>query len=83
MGWVKANDYIFKADEVIAVGPLEPLPIEAPSGGVEPDIQTRSRSVGTGHPDAVQVSQVLLRPKPRSLPVISIGLRGRSHRCRP
>jgi hypothetical protein len=40
MGWIKANDYIFKQDEVIAVGPLESLPMEGPGGG-EPDIQAK------------------------------------------
>lgn len=28
MSWVKANDYIFNTEEVIVVGPIEPMPAE-------------------------------------------------------
>lgn len=37
MVWVKANDYVFDADEVIAIGPIEPT---TPAEHSQSDVQS-------------------------------------------
>lgn len=42
MGWVKANGYVFNSDEVIAVGPPEPILEDRDGGGpAESELQTK------------------------------------------